>query len=65
VNFKHKFNHKYQGGFPMPRKEGHVLVDGFLKKQTLNIPLSEVINYTLYGVSIHPITTKIQASFLT
>jgi tetrahydromethanopterin S-methyltransferase subunit D len=25
----------------------------------------EVINYTVYGVSIHPITTKIQASFLT
>ena len=26
---------------------------------------SEVINYTLDGVSIHPVTTKIQASFLT
>ena len=25
----------------------------------------EVINYTLDGVSIHPVTTKIQASFLT
>ena len=25
----------------------------------------EVINYTLGGVSIHPVTTKIQASFLT
>ena len=25
----------------------------------------EVINYTLEGVSIHPVTTKIQASFLT
>ena len=24
-----------------------------------------VINYTLVGVSIHPVTTKIQASFLT
>ena len=25
----------------------------------------EVINYTLGGVSIHPVTTKIQVSFLT
>jgi hypothetical protein len=25
----------------------------------------EVINYTLDGVSIHPVTTNIQASFLT
>ena len=25
----------------------------------------EVINYTLDGVSIHPVSTKIQASFLT
>jgi hypothetical protein len=25
----------------------------------------EVINYTLDGVSIHPVTTKIRASFLT
>ena len=27
VNFKHGFNHKDQGGFPMPCKEGHLLVD--------------------------------------
>ena len=33
-------------------------------KQTLNIPLS-MVNYTLDGVSIHPVTTEIQASFLT
>ena len=26
----------------MPRKEGHLLGDGFKKKQTLNIPLSMV-----------------------
>ena len=26
---------------------------------------AEVINYTLDGVSIHPVTTNIQASFLT
>jgi hypothetical protein len=41
VNLKHRFNHKDQGGFPMPHKEGHLLIDG-LKKQTLNIPLSIV-----------------------
>jgi hypothetical protein len=27
-------------------------------------PIGAVINYTLEGVSIHPITTKIQAPFL-
>ena len=27
--------------------------------------LGEVINYTLDGVSIHPVTTKMRASFLT
>ena len=27
--------------------------------------MCEVINYTLDGVSIHPVTTKIQASFIT
>ena len=32
------------------------------KKQTLNIPLS---NYALDGVTIHPVTTKTQASLLT
>ena len=37
------------------------------KKADIEYPLEhgEVINYTLDGVSIHPITTKIQASFLT
>ena len=50
----------------MPRKEGHLMVDGYIKKQTLNIPFTMVtINDTLAGVSIHPVTTKIQASFLT
>ena len=47
----------------MPCKEEHLLVK---KKQTLNINWEhgEVINYTLDGVSIHPVTTKIQASSL-
>ena len=47
-------------------KEGHLLVDG-LKKTDIQYAFEhgEVINYTLDGVSIHPITTKIQASFLT
>ena len=50
----------------MPHKEGHILVDGF-KKADIEYPVQhgEVINYTLGGVSIHPFTTKIQASFLT
>jgi hypothetical protein len=29
VNFKHRFNNKDQRGFPMPWKEGHLLVDGY------------------------------------
>ena len=56
VNFKHRFNHKDQGGFPMPHKEGAPIG---------RYPFGEVINYTLDGLSIHPVTTKIQASFLT
>ena len=45
----------------------HVLVDGqHLKKADFEYPFEhdEVINYTLDGVSIHPVTTKIQMSFL-
>jgi hypothetical protein len=46
-------------------KKGTYLL-GKNKKQTLSFPLSmAVINYTLGGVSIHPVTTKIQAPFLT
>ena len=50
----------------MPRKEGHLLVDGS-KKADIEYPFEhgDVINYTLDGVSIHLVTTKIQASFLT
>ena len=49
----------------MPRKEGHLLVD--LKKADIEYPFEhgEVIYYTLDGVSIHPVTTKIQVFFLT
>jgi hypothetical protein len=38
-----------------------------LKKEDIEYPFehAEVINHTLDGVSIHPVTTKIQASFLT
>ena len=37
------------------------------KKSDNEYPLEygEVINYTLDGVSIHPVTTKLQASYLT
>jgi hypothetical protein len=40
---------------------------GHLKKTYIEYPFEqgEVINYTLDGVSIHPVTTKLQASFLT
>ena len=48
----------------MPHKEGHVLVDK--NKHTLKYPFEhgEVINYTLDGVSILPVTKKKQAPFL-
>jgi hypothetical protein len=37
------------------------------KKADIEYPFEhdEVINYTLDGISIHPVTTKTQASFLT
>ena len=37
------------------------------KKTDIEYPFEhgEVVNYTLDGVSLHPVTTKIQASFLT
>ena len=37
------------------------------KKADIEYPFEhgEVINYTLDGVSVHPVTTKVQASFLT
>ena len=42
----------------MPCKEGHLLVDG-AKTTDIEYPFEhgEVINYTLYGKSIHPDTT--------
>ena len=42
-------------------------IDGTNKKSDIECPFEhgEVINYTLDGVSIHPVTTKIQVSFLT
>ena len=44
----------------MPRKEGHLLV----ADTEYPFEHGEVIKYTLDGASIHPVTTKIQASFL-
>ena len=51
----------------MSHKEGYLLVDGSKKQKNIENPFEhgEVINYTVDGVSIHPIATKIQASFLT
>jgi hypothetical protein len=37
VNFKHRFNHTDQGGFPMPCKEGRLLVDGYKINQAADI----------------------------
>uniref|UniRef100_A0A4W5KGY5 Calcineurin-like phosphoesterase domain containing 1 n=1 Tax=Hucho hucho TaxID=62062 RepID=A0A4W5KGY5_9TELE len=47
VHFKHRFNHKDQGDFAMPCKEGHILVNWF-KKADIQYPFEhgEVINYT-------------------
>ena len=39
MNFKHRFNHIDQGGFPMPHKEKHLLVDGYKKKTDIEYPL--------------------------
>ena len=47
----------------MPHKEGHLLVDGEKRKKAdIEYPLEhgEVLNYTLDGVSIHPVTTRIR-----
>ena len=43
------------------------MVNNNNKKTDIENPFEhgEVINYTLDGLSIHPVTTKIQASFLT
>jgi hypothetical protein len=42
-------------------------VDGYNNKTDIEYPFehSEVIHYTLDGVSIHPVLTKIHVSFLT
>jgi hypothetical protein len=70
VKFKNRFNQKDQGDFPMPHKEVHLLVDFFYNTfliTDIEYPFKhiEVINYTLDGLSINPVTTKIQLSFLT
>ena len=48
----------------MPPIPIYLLIDG-KKKTDIEYPFEhdEVINYTLDGVSIHPVTTNIQASF--
>jgi hypothetical protein len=55
-----RFSNASQRRTPMRR-----LVE--IKKTDIEYPFEhgEVINYTLEGVSILPVTTKIQASFLT
>jgi hypothetical protein len=48
-------------------RKGHLLVDSLKTEADIEYPFEhgEVINYTLDGVSIHPVTTNIHASFLT
>jgi hypothetical protein len=66
VNYKHRFNHKDQEGFSMPRKKENLLVEKKRKADNeYSFEHDEAIPYRLDDVSIHPITTKIQASFLT
>ncbi len=63
---EHRCNHKDQGGFPMPHKKGHLLVDEKKGEKRHWISLWAWLSYyTLDAVSIHTVTTKIQASFLT
>jgi hypothetical protein len=56
--FSNRFNHKDQVGFLMPGKEGHLDIEYPFEH-------GKMINYTFDGVSIHPVSTKKQASFLT
>ena len=65
VNFKHRFNHKDQGGLSITRKDGYI--GRWVRKADIEYPFEdgEVINYTLNCVSIHPVTKTIQVSFLT
>jgi hypothetical protein len=46
----------------MPRLKGHLFVEADIEYPFEH---GEVINYTLDGVSIHLVITKIQASYLT
>ena len=42
----------------MPRTEGHLLVDGYLKKQTFNISLSKVKLLFKLWMVYYPVTTQ-------
>ena len=50
----------------MPSKK-RAAIGRWVKQEDIEQPFEqgEFINYTLDGVSIHPVTTKIQESFLT
>ena len=67
MNFKYRFNHKDQRFNNASQRKAHIGRWGKKKKIDNEYPFEhgEVINYTVDGVSIHPVTTKIQASFLT
>ena len=59
VNFKHRFNHKDLGDF-LNASWRRAPIGSWVKKSW-----HWVINCTLDDLSMHPVTTKIQASFLT
>jgi hypothetical protein len=66
VNFKHRFNHRL-GRFSNALQRRAPVGRWVKKEADIEYPFEqgEVINYTLDGILIHPVTTNVQASFLT
>jgi hypothetical protein len=62
VNLQHRFNHKDQGGFSNASQRWAPIGRWVEINQNIEYGFvhGEVINYTLDGVSIHPVTTKIK-----
>ena len=66
VNFK-QIQPQRTGRFSSALQIRAPIIGRWVKKADIEYPFEhvEVINYTLDGVSLHPVTTKIQAPFLT
>jgi hypothetical protein len=60
-------SHSQRPGIFSKASQRRAPISKWVKKADIEYPFEhgEVINYTLDGVSIHPVTTKIQASYLT